>query len=143
MLLVAVALSGCIGSVSASANRQRIINYEASLRAEADWMWDNMNYTQTHYRLEAGRCIEPDFKHQPVTLGDSLGQDEKQMVEHLDYAALLLKETREQWRDYCQTNGGAASPAAFMESRLRPTYEGLNQVRLLLSSERATPGPYK
>jgi hypothetical protein len=34
MLLAAAALAGCVGSVAAASIRQRIINYEASLRAE-------------------------------------------------------------------------------------------------------------
>ena len=65
------------------------------------------------------------------------------MVDHLDYAALLLQETRDEWREFCKINGGTASPAAFMESRLRPAYESLNEVRLLLTPSNDSPGPYK
>jgi hypothetical protein len=140
MLLLVVALTGCLSSIAEAATRQKIINYEASLRAEADWLWDNMNYARKYYRVDPGLCVFPDFKHSPVQLGDKADDDESLMVEHLDYAAQRLLEVRQSWRDFCD---GKANPSTYMEGRLRPAYESLNQVRLLLNPKDPTPAPRK
>jgi hypothetical protein len=142
-LLLLVALFGCNG-FTPNTTDHRISNYEQSLRAEADWLWKNMVYANTHYLPEASWCQDHDFQHAPVKLSaEQRKQDQSgsYMVDHLDYAATMIGQARGRWDQYCRSNGGA-NPAPVMESQLRPAYDSLNAVRIILDPRMATPTPY-
>jgi hypothetical protein len=141
-----LALAACSeGSLFGTSARQQIITYETSLRSEADYLWAAMNYARQYYKPTADWCAARNYHHQPVTMSDAERQKDRSssyMVDQLDYAALLIGETRDRWTQFCQ-NGGGASPAPYMEARLRTAYDSLNAVRLTLNPPGPTATPYR
>ncbi|MBN1679147.1 MAG: hypothetical protein JW966_02565 [Anaerolineae bacterium] len=140
LCVVLLLLPGC-SALNGGTERQ-IITYEESLRQEADWLWNNMNYALTHYKTAGSYCADITFKHHPVKLSESERKKDAKtagIVDHLDYAARMIKDAHQRWTDYCsdkQTSG----PASYMETRLRLAYDSLNQVRISLSEPVPQPG---
>lgn len=138
-LLALGLLAGC------QDGRQRDIrSYERSLRQEADWLWNKMNYARTHTAIEGDICAPRTFKHKPF----SLNEDERQaspreasLADHLSYAATLISQAHDEWDLYCQSVRGSGGTANFIESRLLPAYNSLNQIRLAYTPKQPTPKP--
>jgi len=144
--LFVVVLAACGGGGAAETPLtldQQMTNYEASLRAEADWLWSNMNYATTHARPETSQCAARDFKHKPVELDDTTRQTDLtagSLVDNLNYVAELIGQARDQWKLFCDNQINSATASAFLESRLRPAYETLNTITTMLE-QRITPSP--
>ena len=143
-LLAIGLLAGCQGGLWGDNRQQRFLNYENSLRQEADWLWNNMNYARTHSTIEGDICAPRTFEHQPVTLSDSERQAsprDASLADHLNYAAALIGQAHDEWTLYCQSARGSGGTASFIESRLLPAYNSLNQVRLACLPKQPTPPP--
>lgn len=134
VLVAALALSGCKSKKEDVKQTldERLVAYEASLRAEMDWLWSNMTYAQTHSSTTAERCAAQDFKQQPVTMNaderaaDDLGG---KLVDQLDYAAGLLDAARAQWDSFCANRASASDTIAFLNSRLNAANQTLDFVK--------------
>ena len=132
--VAALALSGCKSKEEDPKQTldERLTQYEAALRTELNWLWDNMVYTQTHPAVSAERCAARDFKRQPVTMNaeeraaDDLGG---KMVDQLAYAAGLLDAARAQWANFCGHRAPASDTIAFLNSRLTAANQTLNAVK--------------
>jgi hypothetical protein len=64
------------------------------------------------------------------------------MVDQLAYAAQLIAEANTQWGLFCQGSSSANLTTPYLEARLRPAYDSLNQVRTTLT-QRAKTTAYK
>lgn len=137
VVLVAAMLAGCGGSDESAAQSgagalsltERLAQYEASLRAEADWLWDNMISARSHGRPDAARCQRPDFAH-PVVELDEAGRSQDSAVavlEQLTYAETLIAQARDFWQAHCDGTQSSANTAAFLQSRLDPAYSALQR----------------
>jgi hypothetical protein len=136
-LVAALALSGCKSKKEDVKQTldERLVAYEASLRAELNWLWDNMSYTQTHSSASADRCAAPDFNLQPVTMDDEQrAQDDLggKLVDQLAYAAELIDASRAQWDSFCGNRAYASDTIAFLNSRLTVANQTLNFVKDML-----------
>lgn len=135
--VVALALSGCQNKKEDPKQTldERLSRYEASLRAELNWLWDNMSYMQSHASASADRCAAQDFKRQPVTMDaearteDDLGG---KMVDQLAYAAELIDSARAQWDSFCGNRASASDTVAFLKSRLTAAAQSLDFVKSTL-----------
>jgi outer membrane murein-binding lipoprotein Lpp len=135
VLVAALALSGCKSSKKEDVKQtldERLVAYEASLRAELNWLWDDMAYAQAHSSPTTDRCAAQDFKLQPVTMSadertaDDLGG---KLVDQLDYAAGLLDAARAQWDNFCGNRASASDTIAFLNSRLTAANQTLDFVK--------------
>jgi len=132
--VAALALSGCKSKKEDPKQTldERLSRYEASLRAELDWLWDNMSYMQSHSSASADRCAAHDFQLQPVTMDaearteDDLGG---KMVDQLAYAAGLLDAARAQWESFCGKRASASDTIALLNSRLSAASQSLDFVK--------------
>ncbi|MBN1679148.1 MAG: hypothetical protein JW966_02570 [Anaerolineae bacterium] len=105
--------------------------YAATLRNEADWLWDNMNHARTNPVPDAGRCVPKDFNHEPVNLRqDTLEQDVPgtKLAQRLDYVRELLQQASDNWFAFCNNQSSAQNTINFMSSRLNPAYDSLDSV---------------
>jgi hypothetical protein len=141
LLLAAIACDSGLVNVT---REDRLLDYEKSLRQEADWLWNNMNYCRTHYSPEAEPCAHRTFTHKAVEMDESArAQDPSNasLLDYLDYATLLIQQAHEEWNHFCDGQRNGYNTAAFLESRLTPTYDSLNYVRVVLEPKRPTPKP--
>lgn len=119
----------------------RMGRLDQSLREEAKWLWDNMNLARTNPRPDADRCAERDWGHQPVVMDAEarrLDPTASRMVDHLDYAATLIGQARDEWARHCRDELSAMNVVMFLESRLTPAYRSLNIVRDALDRRAAS-----
>lgn len=138
VLALTLLLASCMPVATLSG---QITAYEKTLRSEADWLWNNMNYARTHYIPAADWCTEYDFNHQPVELTESVRSkdpDSAYLVDHLNYAATMIDEAHAEWKTYCRGQGGNPTPG--METRLRMAYDSLNMIRVSLAEAAPPPG---
>jgi hypothetical protein len=139
VLVAGLLVTGCaVELTGVNFTQTRLRSYEESLRSEADWLWNNMNYARMHFTPDPRWCTSYDFDHQPVSLSASEREDDPNaasLVDHLDYAAGRLAEVRTEWERYCQ--GRSGSPADYMEQRLRLAYNSLNTVHAAVQEEAA------
>lgn len=148
VMLLALLVAGC-GGASDGANRsaaqddalpvtERLARYHDSLRAEADWLWENMLHAQSHPLPDEARCQRPDFDHQPVMLNETERQQDSAVgtLEQLDYADLLLTQARAEWQKYCQGEQPGANAAAYLQSRLEPAFGALDLARSVIEARR-------
>jgi len=143
-LLVLILLAGCQGGLLGSSRERQFLNYESSLRQQADWLWNNMNYARAHTAIEGDICAPRTFEHRPVTLSErprEASPREASLADHLAYAATLIGQAHDEWNLYCQSARGSGGTANFLESRLLPAYNSLNQVRLAYLPKQPTPKP--
>jgi len=140
-ILAVSALAGCANALAGHSLREQITHYELTLRAEADWLWGGMNYAVTHSRLDSSVCMARDFGHHPVSADSNAEPILMDLIDHLDYAAMMIGQARDRWQQFCRGEV-LSSPAAFMESRLRPAYDSLNLIRATLLAN-STPTPRK
>lgn len=118
----------------------RMGRYDQTLREEAAWLWDNMNLARANPRPEAERCADRNWNHQPVVMDAEarrLDPTAARMVDHLDYAATLIGQARDEWARHCRNEISAMNAAAFLESRLVPAFRSLNIVRDALDQRAA------
>lgn len=123
---------------------QAITDYQKSIRSEADWLWNNMNYARTTYHPSDDVCDAPTFNRKRVTFTDAQRADNPQqayLVDVLDSAAFLVQEAHAEWDLFCQGRVSAAETAGFLESRLVPAYERMNGVLVALAPSQPTPQP--
>lgn len=142
-----VLLAGALLLVACSAElfappttAERLLAYETSLRSEADWLWNNMNYARLHYEPDPVWCSQQRFDHQPVTLSRTerdQDPDNALLSDHLEYAAARIAEVRAEWERYCRSGGG--HPGDYMEAGLRLAYSSLNTARVALRPRQPTP----
>jgi hypothetical protein len=114
---------------------ERLSRYEAALRAELDWLWENMSYMQSHASASADRCAAQDFNLQPVTMdAEARTQDDLggKMVDQLVYAAELIDSARAQWDSFCGNRVSASDTIAFLNSRLTAAAQSLDFVKNML-----------
>jgi len=140
LILLLVLLMGNLAACSSSNEEvivfetldERAARYEASLRAELTWLWDNRLYIESHLRPTAERCTAPDFTRDPVTMdGEARAKDDLggKIVDNLAYAARLIDEARAKWADFCAGQVNAATATAFMGARLEAAGNSLNLAR--------------
>ena len=132
--VAALALSGCKSKKEDAKQTLdgRLSQYEASLRSELDWLWDNMTYTQTHSSVTADRCAAQDFRLLPVTMdAEARTQDDlgAKMVDQLAYAAELIDSARVQWDSFCGNRASASDTIALLNSRLTAATQTLDSVK--------------
>lgn len=155
-ILIGLALSAC-GSVDKVINvdtpvpplHDRLNDYERSLRAEADWLWENANFLETRGSPSADQCAAREFNHQPVSMtADERSEDDlsAKIADQLDYAAILISQGRDQWNNFCQLKATGSDTRVFLMARLSPAYQALNISRDALdqreeSWRRLTPVP--
>jgi hypothetical protein len=137
VLAAGLALSGCKSKKEDVKQTldERLVAYEASLRAEMNWLWGNMTYAQAHSSTSAERCAAQDFKLQPVTMNaDERAEDDLggKLVDQLAYAAGLLDAARAQWDDFCGNRASASDTIAFLNSRLSAANQTLDFVKATL-----------
>jgi hypothetical protein len=122
----------------------QIESYETSVRAEADWLWNNMNYARTHLQPDDTYCKPEVFVHRKVTLDDATRQNDPQsaaLVDRVDYAAVLVRQAHDEWNRFCSHQNSAVGTVAALEPRLTLAYASMNQVRGALQPCDATPAP--
>jgi len=142
VLLLAAILTACGGDADDSdatpapkmdeSLDARIGRFDQTLREEATWLWDNMNVARTNPQPPAERCAEQRWDHQPVVLDAEarrLDPTAARMVDHLDYAATLIGQARDEWARHCRNEISAMNAVAFLESRLTPAFKSMNIVR--------------
>jgi len=123
---------------------QRLRDYEASIRAEADWLWNNMNFARTHLEPSMTYCQSEIFTHRGVELTDAARQNDPRtadLVDRLDYAAVLVRQAHDEWDRFCDYESSAATTTASLERRLTLAYDSMNQVRVALVPTGPTPRP--
>jgi len=136
LVLSACALTGGLDT--------QIGNYEKSVRAEADWLWNNMNYARTHLQPDDAYCKPEQFVHRKVILDDAARQKDPQraaLVDRVDYAAVLVRQAHGEWNRFCNHQNSAVGTVAALEQRLMLAYSSMNQVRVALEPCEATPAP--
>jgi hypothetical protein len=119
----------------------RMGRLDQSLRDEAKWLWDNMNYARTNPRPDADRCAAREWEHRPVVMDAEarrLDPTASRMVDHLDYATTLIGQARDEWARHCRDEISAMNVVIFLESRLTPAYQSLNIVRDALDRRAAS-----
>jgi hypothetical protein len=141
LLLVVALLAGCsteptkkepVSTSTKEPNNKysaELSKYENSLRSEATWLWDNMNYARTHTVGDDEHCAPKDFKHEPVTMDADARQTNDlaaRILDQLDYAFQLIGQSRDEWGLYCQRSESADVTTAFLQSRLDPAFKSLN-----------------
>jgi hypothetical protein len=110
----------------------RITAYQLSLKAELDWLWANMVYTQAHPSIDAEHCAAKQFTRKPVSMSDKARANDDlggKMVDQLDYAAGLLDAARTQWDNFCGNRASASDTIAFLNSRLSAANQTLDFVK--------------
>jgi len=142
LVLIGLWLAGCtVPAPETSVNRQ-VNDYEASLRSEADWLWNNMNYARLNAIPAPGWCTDEQFDHHAVQMTDPQRADNPTTagcVDHLVYAAARIKDARDIWDAYCAQHN--LNPGPNMEAQLRAAYTSLNTVRLAQLPNDPTPAP--
>jgi hypothetical protein len=141
--LVALALTACASLIGGGTDQQ-VRDYEASIRSEADWLWNNMNYARTHLDPEPALCGPETFERQAVTLTAEAREGDTRtaaLVDRLDYAAALVTQAHDEWTLFCTRRSSAVNTAAQLERRLLPAYDSMNQVRVALLPSEAAPQP--
>lgn len=132
LLLIVLGLSACSeNSDGIPPFDQKMIDYEASLRAEADWLWENMTAARTQALPDSERCKPRTFTHDPIEVTDTIRKTDDVAAktgDHLIYAAELIGQAHAEWEQYCDGRLSGGSTAVYMESRLRPAYNSLNVV---------------
>ncbi|MBN1202061.1 MAG: hypothetical protein JXJ20_09415 [Anaerolineae bacterium] len=144
--LIVLVLAGCCGGTGGGGEEAsedsmdtRLSKWEQSLRAEADWLWGNMQFVSTHLSPNEEHCAEQSFKHKSVGIDDSTRKtdpDAGTLVDQLDYAETLIVQARSQWRAFCNDETTSSTAYAFLQSRLTPAYDSLNYANSKLA-ERA------
>jgi hypothetical protein len=141
LLAGALMLSACM--LTGGLDSQ-IESYETSVRAEADWLWNNMNYARTHLQPDDTYCKSEVFVHRKVTLDDATRQSDPQraaLVDRVDYAAVLVRQAHDEWNRFCSHQNSAVGTVAALEPRLTLAYANMNQVRGALQPCDPTPAP--
>lgn len=141
LLAGALVLSAC--ALTGGPDTQ-IGNYEKSVRAEADWLWNNMNYARTHLQPDDAYCKPEQFVHRKVTLDDAARRNDPRraaLVDRVDYAAVLVRQAHDEWNRFCSHQNSAVGTVAALEQRLMLAYSSMNQVRVALAPCEATPAP--
>jgi hypothetical protein len=136
VVLGACALTGGLDS--------QIDSYEKSVRAEADWLWNNMSYARTHLQPDDAYCKPELFVHRKVTLDDETRRNDPQraaLVDRVDYAAVLVQQAHDEWNRFCSHQNSAVGTVAALEQRLTLAYASMNQVRVALEPCESTPAP--
>lgn len=136
-----VVLGGC---VTFQQKDEPVRDYEASVRSEADWLWNNMNYVRTHIKPDPAYCAPESFAYDSVTLSPQQREQDPHtanLVDRLDYAAILVGQAHDEWDRFCRSESSAVNTAGAMERRLLPAYQSLNQVRVAVLPSQATPQP--
>jgi hypothetical protein len=113
--------------------------YESSLREEFNWLWERMTYLQTDSRPDTAPCEDRAFAHAPATLNDEERKVDDlggKISDRLVYAEQLLKDSHQQWRDFCSLKIGGSTAYAFLSSRLTGANDSLTFARQMLD-ERA------
>jgi hypothetical protein len=143
MLWISVlALSACV--TLGNTRDQRLRDYEASVREEADWLWNNMNYVRTHFYPDDAYCKPEYFEHKSVPLTPEQRQADlytANLADQLDYAEVLIQQAHDEWDRFCAHESSAPTTAAVLEKRLLLAYESMNGVRVALAPSQATPQP--
>jgi hypothetical protein len=122
---------------------EKIADYEHSLRDEAGWLWEKMNYARTHYTPNDAECKDQKFKPKTVKLDKGTRKENPSaatMVDRLDYAAGLIQVAHGYWNQYCAGQLGAPDPAPYLEAQLRAAYDYINAVRVSLNKAPSAPG---
>lgn len=138
-ILVALALAGCVASPT-----DQLRAYEQSVREEADWLWNNLNYVRANLSTEQADCSTEPFKHPVVRMTAAMRQADPAsaaLLDRLDYAALLIEQAHAQWMSFCGRTASAPLTARALEERLLPAYEHLNGVRVALLPAEDAPAP--
>lgn len=144
LAILAAALALTTLSACQQSNEDRLHEYEKSIRREADWLWNNMNYARTNYYPSPEVCDAPSFGYKAVTLSvaeRAEDPDQAYLVDILDSAAFLVREARAEWDAFCSGENSAAHAAGFLESRLVPAYERMNSVLVSILPAQPTPRP--
>lgn len=122
---------------------ERLAAYESSLRAEADWLWNNMIVTQTRPRPDEAACAPQDFGRTPVTMDaaerteDDLGG---KVLDQLDYAAQVIDQARTQWDAFCTLHASAADTVAFLNVRITGAIQRLDVAKEALDTRARSRG---
>jgi hypothetical protein len=135
---VGIVLGGCERDTRSLSTQ--LADYESSLRDEANWLWDRMNYTRTHFNPDPALCQDRDFQHRAVMLDKNTRQtnrDAAHAADRLDEAAYYIRAVRQHWDAYCD---GASVNPTYMEKYLRDAYDRMNQARVRLKQEPRPPG---
>jgi hypothetical protein len=145
LVVVMVLFSACAGAETAeeetdtsSGGDATLKKWERSLRKEADWLWSNMNYVSTHnWPEDDADCEDQTFNHNPVEMTEDERDEnpvEARTLDQLEYAGLLLEQSHEMWLEFCAEDETGQVTYAFMESRMRPAYESLNQAKTTITA---------
>ena len=143
LMVALLGLSAC-GALLGGGTDQLLRDYETSIRSEADWLWNNMNYARTHLDPDPALCGVESFERKAVTLtAEARERDPRSaaLVDHLDYAAALITQAHDEWTLFCTRRSSAVNTAAQLERRLLPAYDSMNQVRVALLPSESAPQP--
>ncbi|NDJ77827.1 MAG: hypothetical protein GYB65_16375 [Chloroflexi bacterium] len=138
VLVVSIITSGC-GLVNPSL-KNRITRREASLREEANWLWDKWNYARVNLNPNDDICRGKRFSHDNIELSREAREDDPataRMVDDLNSAEYYINYVHDLWNGFCDT--GRVDPEA-MHQYLLDAYEYLNNVRLALNKPEKPPG---
>ena len=144
LVIVAVLLAGCGDGLFGDTRQTRIKQYEESVREEADWLWNNLNYARTNLWPNEEICTQEVFKHPTIQLTDSQREqspNDAYMVDLLDQAAVLTQQGHTAWEEFCAGGVSAAETTRFLENHLIETYNRLNGVLWVMAPQQPTPRP--
>lgn len=134
-LLAGVLLAACQQEdekAEQQAENNRMSDWEQSLRAELDWLWERVNYLATTGRPDDALCAPRTFEHRPVTLSEEERAENDlsaKLEDQLSYAQALLADAHGQWERFCDLQATGVDVRAYMLARLDPAANALNIAR--------------
>lgn len=143
LALLSLLASGLVLAACATPDQQ-LRSYESSVREEADWLWNNLNYCRTHLEPDPEMCRAEAFTHDRIILAaDAREKDPPRagLVDYLDYASALVQDCHRAWNEFCAGQRSAISTASYLEARLTTAYDALNQVRRATEPQKNVPAP--
>lgn len=140
----AVAVLACSTSPFEQDTNTQLKEYQNSIRSEADWLWNNMNFCRVNLYPNDVYCQPETFKHPTVELSANERLEDPRaavLLDQLDYAALLVQQAHDEWTRFCEHRSSASQTAAYLEQRLVNAYEYMNGVLVALKPSSVAPEP--